>query len=268
MGGTTAKICVIEGDTVRRTNIYEVARVHRFKEGSGIPIKVPCIDLLEVGAGGGSIASVNELELLQVGPRSAGAQPGPACYECAGPQATVTDADLILGYLDPGFFLGGTMPLDVDAARHAIEANVGVALALTPERAAWGIHDAVNESIANAAKMYATERRVDPGLLALVASGGAGPVHCFGVARKLGISQIVIPLAVGVASALEFLVVPISYDLVRTYKVPLADADLQVIESLFCDMESQACGVMRETGETAAVSFARSADVRYVGQGL
>ncbi|MFT5172650.1 MAG: N-methylhydantoinase A, partial [Gammaproteobacteria bacterium] len=267
MGGTTAKICVIEGGTVRRTNLYEVARVHRFKEGSGIPIEVPCIDLLEVGAGGGSIASVNELELLQVGPHSAGAQPGPACYGHGGMQPTVTDADLLLGYLDPNFFLGGAMALDVDAARHAIDEQLGAALALTPERAAWGIHDAVNESMASAAKMYAAERGVDPSALALVASGGAGPVHCFGVARKLGITQIVIPVAVGVACALGFLVAPVSYDLVRTHKIPLAEVDLQDIDNLFGEMQSQARSVMAEAGELGAVTFARSVDVRYVGQG-
>jgi N-methylhydantoinase A len=267
MGGTTAKLCLLEGDTIRRTGEYEVARVHRFKSGSGIPIKVPCIDLLEIGAGGGSIAAINPLNLLQVGPESAGAAPGPACYGGGGGRPTVTDADLLLGYLDPGYFLGGAMPLDAEASRRAIHEHIGRPLGIDDTLAAWGIHDAVNESMAAASKMYAAERGVDPAGLALIASGGAGPVHCFGLARKLGIRRVVIPVAVGVASAVGFLVAPVSYDLVRTHKVPLADADLGVVEALYRELEVEATAVMVKAGEGDAPNYLRSADIRYVGQG-
>ncbi len=267
MGGTTAKICIMEGDTLPRTSVYEVARTQRFKVGSGLPIKVPCVDLLEIGTGGGSIAGINDLELLQVGPRSAGSEPGPACYGLGGENPTVTDADLVLGYLDPNFFLGGEMKLDVDAAQAAIEAKVGQPLGLDVARAAFGIHDSANESMAAATRMYAAERGVDPTELALVASGGAGPVHCYGLAAKLGVREIIIPVAVGVGSALGFLVAPISYDLVRTHKVPLPDADLSEVESLFRGLEADARGVMKEAGQTKEPEFVRSLDVRYVGQG-
>ena len=267
MGGTTAKLCLLDGDTVRRNNDYEVGRVHRFKEGSGIPIKVPCVDLLEIGAGGGSIAGINSLNLLQVGPESAGADPGPACYGQGGERPTVTDADLVLGYLDPGYFLGGTMTLDPAASRAAVERHIGRPLDIDATLAAWGVHDSVNENMASAAKMYAAERGVDTATLALIASGGAGPAHCYGLARKLGIREVIIPTAVGVASALGFLVAPVSYDMVRTYKITLVDADLELVETLFQGMEQEAAAIMRQAGEDSRPAFRRSADIRYVGQG-
>lgn len=267
MGGTTAKVCLLQGDEPTRASEYEVARVHRFKEGSGIPLKVPCVDLLEIGAGGGSIARINPLGLLQVGPESAGAAPGPACYGQGGTRPTVTDADLVLGYLDPGHFLGGSMALDVAASRTAIESTVGQPLGLTTELAAWGIHDSVNESMAGATRMHAAERGVDPTRLALIASGGAGPVHCYGLARKLGIREVVIPPAVGVASAVGFLAAPVSYDLVRTHKVPLAGADLEAVDAVFDELQKTAVETLAGAGEHAVAAFERSFDIRYVGQG-
>ncbi|HJO97781.1 MAG TPA: hydantoinase/oxoprolinase family protein [Rhodospirillales bacterium] len=267
MGGTTAKLCLLLGDEPIRASEYEVARVHRFKAGSGIPLKVPCVDLLEIGAGGGSIAGISPLGLLQVGPESAGAAPGPACYGQGGERPTVTDADLLLGYLNAEHFLGGAMALDIEASRLAIEAGVSQALGLSIELAAWGIHDSVNESMASASKMYAAERGVDPTRLALIATGGAGPVHCYGLARKLGIGEIVVPPAVGVASAVGFLAAPVSYDLVHTHKVPLADADLAAIDNILAAMREEARQTLAQAGEVNVFAFEPSLDVRYVGQG-
>ncbi len=267
MGGTTAKLCLLQGEEPQRATEYEVARQHRFKAGSGIPIKVPCVDLLEIGAGGGSIAGIGPLGLLQVGPESAGAAPGPACYGLGGARPTVTDADLVLGYLNPDYFLGGAMALDQAASRAAIAAHVGEPLGLAGELAAWGIHDSVNESMAAATKMYAAERGVDTSALALIASGGAGPVHCYGLARKLGIEEIIIPPAVGVASAIGFLAAPVSFDLVRTHKIPLVDAKLADFDSLFETMEREAGETLTQAGEAEVSTFERSFDIRYVGQG-
>ena len=267
MGGTTAKLCLLQGEEPHRATEYEVARVHRFKSGSGIPIKVPCVDLLEVGAGGGSIAGINPLGLLQVGPESAGAAPGPACYGQGGERPTVTDADLILGYLNPDYFLGGAMPLSVEPSRQAIAAHVGEPLGLDIELAAWGIHDSVNESMASATKMYAAERGVDITALSLIASGGAGPVHCHGLARKLGIREIIIPPAVGVASAVGFLAAPVSFDLVQTHKIALIDADLTAVDRLFESMEREARATLAQAGQPEVSTLERSFDIRYVGQG-
>ena len=267
MGGTTAKVCLLQGDEPARASEYEVARVHRFKVGSGIPLKVPCIDLLEIGAGGGSIADISPLGLLQVGPESAGAVPGPACYGQDGDRPTVTDADLLLGYLNPAHFLGGSMALDLPASHAAIETRIGQPLGLTTELAAWGIHDSVNESMAGATKMYAAERGVDPTRLALIASGGAGPVHCYGLARKLGIAEIIVPPAVGVASAVGFLAAPVSYDLVRTHKIPLSGADLGAIDAIMETLQAEARETLARAGEANVTTFERSLDIRYVGQG-
>ena len=267
MGGTTVKICIIDGDTLPRTSRYEVARTSRFKPGSGIPVKVPCGDLLEVGPGGGSIAQINDLDLLQVGPRSAGSEPGPACYGRGGRNATVTDADLVLGYLDPDFFLGGEMALDPTAARQAISDNIAKPLGLSVEEAAFGIHETANESMAAATRMYASECGIDPRELGLVASGGAGPVHCYGLSAKLGVRDIIVPPAVGVASALGFLIAPASYDLVRTFKSTLATLTIGDFEDTFLSLEREAADVLARADDTADPTFLRSVDIRYVGQG-
>ena len=266
MGGTTAKVCLLEGDEPHRASEYEVARVHRFKRGSGIPIKVPCVDLLEIGTGGGSIAKVGPLGLLEVGPQSAGADPGPACYGRGGTKPTVTDADLLLGYLDAAHFLGGTMVLDRDASRRAIINEVAKPLDLDVERAAWGIHELANESMAAAARIYVAERGANAARMVLVATGGAGPVHAYGLAAKLGIGQLIVPPAVGVASAVGFLAAPVSYDLVQTYKMPLPRADLGHLDRLFDELQAQATKTLAKAG-SVAVHFERSCDIRYVGQG-
>ena len=220
MGGTTAKACLIEDGRAEIAPMMEAARVHRFKKGSGLPIKAPVIDMIEIGAGGGSIASIDEVGLLRVGPHSVGADPGPACYARGGTEPTVTDANLLLGYYDPGFFLGGRMALDRDAAERAL-AKVGATLGLTAIDTAWGIHRMVVENMAAAARIHIVEKGKDPRAYAMVGFGGAGPAHAAEVARVLGVKQVLIPPASGAASALGFLAAPLSFEQVRSHPVRL-----------------------------------------------
>src|SRR5271168_5404584 len=222
MGGTTAKACLVQDGRIDVAPMMEAARVHRFKRGSGLPIKAPVIDMIEIGAGGGSIAAIDEVGLLRVGPHSAGADPGPACYGRGGTEPTVTDANLLLGYYDPGFFLGGRMALDRGAAERAL-AGVGSRLGLTPIETAWGIHRVVTESMAAAARIHIVEKGKDPRAYSMVGFGGAGPAHAAGVARILGVRELLIPPASGAASALGFLAAPVSFEQVRSHPVRLDD---------------------------------------------
>jgi N-methylhydantoinase A len=268
MGGTTAKLCVVEGGRPLVAEEFEVDRVYRLKCGSGTPVRVPVIDMIEIGVGGGSIASLDALGLLKVGPHSAGAEPGPACYGRGGHSPTVTDADLVLGYLDPDYFLGGRMQLDVTAAREAIERDVAVPLGLPVEEAAWGIHTIVNENMANAARVHAVERGKDPTALPLFAFGGAGPVHAAGVAAALGSPALVAPLGAGVISALGFLTAPLSFDFVHSWRCTLDDVDWARVNALLAEMEAEGTALVTEAGlDPAAVTHERYADMRYVGQG-
>ncbi len=245
----------------------EVDRVHRFKRGSGTPLGVPAVDLIEIGAGGGSIAGINSVGLLQVGPQSSGADPGPVCYGRGGTAPTVTDADLVLGYLDAGYFLGGAMPLDLAGARHGIASEVGKRLMLPVEEAAWGIHEVVNENMASAIRMYVAEKGGDLAHTTLIAFGGAGPVHADGVARKLGVPRLLVPRGAGVFSAVGFLVAPVSFEVSRTRPVRLAQADPARLAALFAELEAEAAEVVREAAPAAPVRFVRAADVCYHGQG-
>ncbi len=215
MGGTTAKACLVQGGRPDVAPAMEAARVHRFKRGSGLPIKAPVIDMIEIGAGGGSIARVDALGLLKVGPRSAGADPGPACYGLGGKEPTVTDANLLLGYLDPGFFLGGRMRLERPPAEVAVAALAGQ-LGLDPIQTAWGVYEIVCENMAAAARVHIVEKGRDPRRYAMVAFGGAGPAHAARVARILGIGEVIVPPASGAAAALGFLVAPISFEFVTS----------------------------------------------------
>ena len=267
MGGTTAKACLIRGGAMPIATELEVDRVHRFKRGSGTPLGVPAVDLIEIGAGGGSIAGMNSVGLLQVGPQSSGADPGPICYGRGGTPPTVTDADLVLGYLDAAYFLGGAMPLDLAGARHGIESEVGKRLSLPVEEAAWGIHEVVNENMASAIRMYVAEKGGDLAHTTLIAFGGAGPVHADGVARKLGVPRLLVPRGAGVFSALGFLVAPVSFEVSRTRPVRLAHADPARLAALFTELESEAAAVVREAAPAAPVRFARAADICYHGQG-
>src|SRR5216117_3647068 len=236
MGGTTAKACVIDDGVPLVGREFEVARADRFKKGSGLPIRVPVIELLEIGAGGGSIARVDRMGLLKVGPDSAGADPGPACYNLGGRFPTVTDADLLLGYLDAEFFLGGRMRLDREAARRSVEEHVARPLGLDVTGAAWGIHRLVNENMAAAARIHGIERGRDLRQYPLFAFGGAGPVHCWQVAKILKVPRILIPFGAGAMSAYGLLAAPLAFDFVRTGRQRLDRADWPAINRLFAEM--------------------------------
>ncbi|MGY9031800.1 MAG: hydantoinase/oxoprolinase family protein [Rhodobacterales bacterium] len=223
MGGTTAKICLISGGEMPITRAYEVDRVHRFKKGSGTPIAVPTVDLIEIGSGGGSFVSVDTLGLIRIGPESAAADPGPACYGRGGTRATVTDANLLLGYLDPADFLAGAMQLDVKAAEQAIAHDVGAPLGLSPRQAAAAMIEVVNENMAQAARMYVAERGGDLERAVMVAFGGGGPLHAHQIARKLGVREILIPEVAGVFSALGFLAAAPAYEVARSRPMRLGD---------------------------------------------
>jgi N-methylhydantoinase A len=267
MGGTTAKLCLIEDGRPLVTHEFEAARTDRFTRGSGLPIKTPTIDMIEIGVGGGSLAHVDALGLLACGPQSAGADPGPACYGGGGTLPTVTDADLVLGYLDPGFFLGGEMTLDVEAARAAIRTHVAEPLGLTVAAAAWGIHRLVNEDMASAARVHAAERGQDATGLPLFAFGGAGPVHAFGVGAALGTRTVIVPAAAGVMSAIGLLAAPLATDAVRSRLEPVDDGTLSRVEPLFAELEHENATVLESSGVEQIV-HERSADMRYVGQGF
>jgi N-methylhydantoinase A len=269
MGGTTAKICVIDQGQPMVTTEFEVARVYRFKKGSGLPVKVPVIEMIEIGAGGGSIARIDELGLLKVGPHSAGADPGPACYGLGGSAPTVTDADLILGYLDADYFLGGRMRLARDRAEEAIRKQVAEPLGVDLTRAAWGIHHVVNENMANAARIHLVERGRDQRHYSLIAFGGAGPVHAYRVAEKLKLRQIICPPAAGVTSAFGFLVAPMAFDFVQTYLTTLHGIDFAHLNTIFAEMETRGRALLRQAGvPEEAMTVTRSADMRYLHQGF
>ncbi len=267
MGGTTAKSCLIQNGQAGLVSTFEVGRVQRFKKGSGLPIQVPVVDLMEIGAGGGSLAAMNQMGLLQVGPRSAGADPGPACYGRGGQDPTVTDADLVLGYLDPAYFLGGSMPLDRTAAERAIRVSVAQALGASLVRAAFGIHDLINETMAAAAKTHIAEKGGNPKLITIAAFGGAGPVHAYGLAKKIGAPRIVVPPLAGVGSAMGFFTAPVAFDVSRSQRTLLEDADFNQIESLFAELENEATGVLRQAERRQKLRFERTLMMRFVGQG-
>ncbi len=267
MGGTTAKLSVIEDGAPLVARDFEADRAYRFKRGSGLPIRVPTIDLIEIGAGGGSIARLDSLGLLKVGPESSGADPGPACYGRGGIAPTVTDADLVLGYLDPAFFLGGALALDVEAARAALE-RLAAPLGQTIEQTAWGIHQVVNQSMANAARRHVLERGQDPRRLPVLAFGGAGPSHAARVAQALGAPGVIVPPAAGALSALGFLLAPPSFESVRSYPGELARLEWDAVERLLAEMADAGAAQLRAAGvEPERIQHARFAELRYLGQG-
>jgi N-methylhydantoinase A len=268
MGGTTAKACVIDEGAPLVGREFEVARADRFKKGSGLPVRVPVIEMIEIGAGGGSIARVDRMGLLKVGPDSAGADPGPACYNLGGRQPTVTDADLLLGYLDAEFFLGGRMRLDRGAAQRAVEEHVARPLGLDVTQAAWGIHRVVNENMAAAARIHGIERGKDLRSYPLFAFGGAGPVHCWQVAAVLKTPRIILPFGAGAMSAYGLLAAPLAFDFVRTGRQRLDGADWAAVNRLFAEMEEEGRGLLTRAGvATGKVSLSRIAEMRYLGQG-
>lgn len=267
MGGTTAKMCLIENGRPEHAHEFEAARVRRFRKGSGLPLKVPVVDLIEIGAGGGSIARVDRMGLLKVGPDSAGSEPGPVCYQRGGAEPTVTDADLLLGYLSPDYFLGGEMALDVDAVKKVVEQRIAAPLGMTAAEAAAGIHSIVNENMAAATRMYIAEKGRDPRRYSMIAFGGAGPVHAYGLAKLLKLRRVIYPLGAGVTSALGFLVAPFAIDYVRSYMARLDRIDWAHLNRLFDEMERDARALLAEAG-AGEFSIVRQADMRYVGQGF
>jgi N-methylhydantoinase A len=265
MGGTTAKLCTVARGEAVVADEYEAARVYRFKSGSGLAISVPVFDLLEIGTGGGSIARIDSLGLVKVGPHSAGASPGPASYGLGGTEPTVTDADVVLGYLDPGYFLGGAMPLHVEPAARAIGERLASPLAIELLDAAFGIHDIANEDMASAARLHMAERGEDPAALVMVAYGGAGPGHAFGLAQKLGIRRVLVPPAAGVMSALGMLVSDVAMDRVRTFRGLLDEIDFGAVEAAFAELEAEGARMLQANARPTVSR--RSADLRYRGQG-
>jgi len=267
MGGTTAKLCVIEDGQPAKTHEFEVDRVYRFRKGSGLPVRIPVIDMIEIGAGGGSIARIDSLGLLKVGPDSSGADPGPVCYGLGGTEPTVTDADLVLGYLDADYFLGGKMQLDVEGARTAL-ARLGTKLGMSVEQAAWGIHQIVNENMANAARAHLGERGKDPRRMPMYAFGGAGPVHGYRVAEILRLPAMISPFGAGVGSTFGLLSAPLAFDFVRSAYSRLDQLDWGFANRLLDEMAEEGGDVLERSGLSAEqISYKRSADMRYVGQG-
>ncbi len=267
MGGTTAKLCLIADGQPQIANELEVARHERFRKGSGFPLKIQSIHMIEIGAGGGSIAAKSKLGLLAVGPRSAGAAPGPACYGRGGTEPTVTDADLLLGYVNENSFLGGDFALDRPAAQRAM-ARVADDLQITVERCAFGIHDMVNESMAEAAAMQATDSGVDPRSLPMIAFGGAGPVHAYGVARKLGVRKVICPLGAGVTSAVGLLGAPVAADLSSSSPMALSAWDVPRVQGVLDGLAAQGREVVLASGVAdEEVRFSYTVDMRHVGQG-
>ena len=268
MGGTTAKGALIRNGRPLRRYEFEVAREHDFKQGSGLPLRIPVIDMIEIGAGGGSIANVDERNLLAVGPKSAGAEPGPACYSQGGDNATLTDANLTLGYLVPEAFLGGNMILDSEAAHHAIDRNVTEPLRVDTIRAAWGVHEVINEDVARAFRTHAAEIGFDYRRCTMIAFGGSGPAHAIRIARKLRIPKVVFPVGAGVMSAIGLLMTPVSYATLRSGRVNLEELDADGLDAGFNLVERQARCLLAEAGiDDAQIQIDRRLDMRYCGQG-
>jgi len=267
MGGTTAKICLIDDATPQLSRALEVDRVYRFKKGSGLPVRIPVIEMVEIGAGGGSIARVDKLDRITVGPHSAGSEPGPACYGRGGSAATVTDADVVLGKIDPGSFAGGQLSLDEEAARHAVADNVGKPLGLPDHLAAFGIGEVVDENMAAAARAHAVEWGKHAEARTLVAYGGAAPLHAAQLANKLKIDRVVVPTDAGVGSAIGFLLAPVSYEVVRSRYMRLSAFDAEAANAVMAEMHAEALTVVRSAADIDELSETRRAYMRYQGQG-
>jgi N-methylhydantoinase A len=270
MGGTTAKMCLVENGSPDHKFDFEAGRVRRFVKGSGLPLKVSVVDMIEIGAGGGSIARVEpSSDLMKVGPRSAGAKPGPVCYGLGGTEPTVTDADLVLGRLNPDYFLGGEMQLDLAGVRGAFADRVARKLKIGEMEAALGVQRIVDETMAAATRMHLAEKGRDPRRYTLIAFGGAGPVHAYNLARLLKMKRLVVPFGAGVASALGFLVAPPATDMVRSYVARLERLDFDHVNALFAAMTEQGSRLLSEAGaDPSTITLRPTADMRHVGQGF
>ena len=267
MGGTTAKICMIDDFQPQASRTFEVARVGRFKKGSGLPLRIPVIEMVEIGAGGGSLAHVDSMGLIQVGPESAGADPGPACYGRGGTKPAVTDANLALGRYDPVAFAGGALRLHPEPARDALAAEVGGRLGLSAEMAGLGVVEMVDENMANAARVHAIESGKGFEGRTIIAFGGGGPVHGYRVAEKVGVKRLLVPSGAGVGSAIGFLRAPVAYEVVRSLYQRFATFDVAAVNALLGDMSAEATGVVAKGSFGAPTTEKRLAFMRYVGQG-
>lgn len=267
MGGTTAKICLIDGGRPQTSRTFEVGRVYRFKKGSGIPIRIPVIEMVEIGAGGGSIAHIDRLGRIAVGPESAGSEPGPVAYSRGGGEPTVTDADVALSRINPRGFAGGRFPLDAAASADALSAKIGSRLDLGPVEAAASVVEMVEENMASAARIHAVESGKEIRDRTLIAFGGAAPLHVAGVMRKLGMKRFLIPAAAGVGSAVGFLRAPVSYEVVRSQQQVVSQIDFNVLNDMLAAMSGQSHAIVAPTAGASSLREAWSASMRYVGQG-
>ena len=266
MGGTTAKICLIDDFEPQTARTFEVARTYRFAKGSGMPISIPVIEMIEIGAGGGSLASVDAMGRIQTGPESAGSEPGPACYQRGGDRPAITDADLLLGKLDPANFAGGKIVLSQDAARQAVDRDVGAPLSLATQAAAFGIAEVVDENMANAARVHAVENGKDIGESVMIAFGGAAPLHAARLCEKLGVDMCLVPPGAGVGSAIGFLKAPFGYEALGTRVMPLSRLDPNALNGVLADLKASAEGFVR-AGATGPITSEVVAYMRYAGQG-
>lgn len=267
MGGTTAKVCLIDAGQPQSSPSFEVARIYNFLKGSGLPLRIPVVEMIEIGAGGGSIARIDALKRIAVGPESAGAEPGPACYDRGGRNATVTDADLVLGRIDARDFAGGSVQLDTEQSARALTEAVGEPLGLTLPKTALGVSEIVDENMANAARIHAVERGKTLNKRTLVAFGGAAPLHATRLADKIGIDQIIIPTGAGVGSAVGFLRAPISFEVVRSRYMRLSEFDAAGANQILDEMQDEARRVVRRGAPAAELVETRLAGMRYIGQG-
>ncbi len=267
MGGTTAKICLIKNQTPKTSRVFEVARTYRFKKGSGMPISIPVIDMVEIGAGGGSLAHVDGMRQIRVGPESAGSEPGPACYGRGGERPAVTDADLLLGKLDPGNFAGGSIPLQPETSAAAMTAHVGETLGMEPVEAAHGVAEVVDENMANAARVHAVENGEDLSEYTMIAFGGAAPLHAGRLCEKLGIDRLLVPPGAGVGSAIGFLRAPFSFEANRSVYMKLSEFDPAAIRALLTDLRAEATGFVRTCDAESPILSEFKVYMRYSGQG-
>lgn len=267
MGGTTAKICLIKNQTPKTSRVFEVARTYRFKKGSGMPISIPVIDMVEIGAGGGSLAHVDTMQQIRVGPESAGSEPGPACYNRGGAKPAVTDADLVLGKLDPDNFAGGTIKLNKDNAATALDDAIGTSLDMDAQTAAFGLAEVVDENMSNAARVHAVENGEDLSEYTMIAFGGAAPLHAGRLCEKLGVNRLLVPPGAGVGSAIGFLRAPFSFEANRSVYMKLSDFNGELIKSLLTDLKTEAVGFVRNCDAEAEILSDYKVYMRYTGQG-
>ena len=267
MGGTTAKICLIDDYNPKTSRVFEVARTYRFKKGSGIPISIPVIDMVEIGAGGGSLANVDSLNQIRVGPKSAGSDPGPACFNKGGKNVTVTDADLLLGKLDPKNFAGGSIELNPSFSKTVAEKDIGQNLQMGSNEAAWGVSEVVDENMANAARVHAIENGQDLSDYTMIAFGGAAPLHASRLCEKIGINRCIIPKGAGVGSAIGFLKAPYSFEASRSIFMRLSQFDADLAGKIFVDMEKEASNFVRSCDENSQLISNYKVYMRYSGQG-